>query len=95
MINPSISITDLLTSGNNSRLTIQIYNQQTVPAPQSVTTTAATTTQQLTVQATVTSNENNVIGNSNQTLNKSYTGTAQQIHDELIADLALTNFVTV
>ena len=94
MINPSISITDLLTSGNNSRLTIQIYNQQTVPAPQSVTTTAATT-QQLTVQATVTSNENNVIGNSNQTLNKSYTGTAQQIHDELIADLALTNFVTV
>ena len=96
MVQPTLSLTDLLTAGSNGRLTIEIYstnNQPMIMPPISLTSSSSSST--VSVQANISVNFNSSNGNQTQNVNKSYTGTPQQVHDSLTSDIVIANFLGV
>ena len=85
---PTLSLTDLLTSGSNGSLDIRISNV-VVYSSGGVSGTS--------VQVTTSVNFNNPLNNQSQNQNqsKTYTGTPQEIHDSIVSDVVLSNLLTV
>jgi len=88
MQTPTLSLTDLLTSGSNGSLDIRISN---------IVSYSPSGVSGMSVQVTTSVNFNNPSNSQSQNQNqsKTYTGTPQEIHDSIVSDVVLSNLLTV